>query len=525
MAPLTIATRKPTSKPTAKPTLKPTDPQTACLSGIKLDSKIGTLGYAESPIQIVSQNGGTVDIQVKQVWKTSSSTDSVSWLATEFIDASKNEVVCPKKNSVTRGIVNYGSGSVVPSGQYGSTLRAKCTAGVAKINVYVHDGSPPFKTQPTNFTVPAKCNPSSDSGKKIGFYFLVPCQECVGQSPVIMTYKPTAPPTKTPTKGPTNKPTKKPTPSPTSAPTRKPTKPPTNRPTQKPTPKPTHKATSKPTSKPTRKPTKKPTGRPSKQPTKGPTRVPTKAPTKQPTKRPTMSPTKQPTRRPTKAPTKPPTKAPTRRPTKAPTKQPTKTPTRRPTMSPTRQPTRKPTLKPTKAPTRNPTRQPTRKPTVQPTVQPTTKTCPSATLLSTFGTINYSKMPITIVPGSQTGSTVRFTVEQVWKSSSSISWIATSFTDSDLNAVVCPKKNSVTAGLVNYAPGSPGGSYEVKNCNNKSWGTVLTARCTNNVALVDVYVHDGQYNGQPNLSVPSECSPSKDWSKKIGYRFSIPCSC
>ena len=116
-------------------------------------------------------------------------------------------------------------------------------------------------------------------------------------------------------------------------------------------------------------------------------------------------------------------------------------------------------------------------------------------------------------------------MSQVWKPGSTISWIATRFTDPTTNAIACPKKNTVPEGTVNYSSSSPGGTYEIKNCNNKSWGNVITAKCTNNVASVSVYVHDGQYQGQPYLSVPWECSPSNDSSKKIGYVFNIPCTC
>jgi hypothetical protein len=127
-------------------------------------------------------------------------------------------------------------------------------------------------------------------------------------------------------------------------------------------------------------------------------------------------------------------------------------------------------------------------------------------LIQQFGTITYSKSPITIVPGSQLGATVSVSVEQVWKSSS-ISWIATRYKDPSRGATVCPKKEGVWPGFVDYGSG----------------GAVITAACVGGVATVEVYVHDGQFKGQPEISVPAECNSSSDSSKKIGYKFSVPC--
>jgi hypothetical protein len=116
---------------------------------------------------------------------------------------------------------------------------------------------------------------------------------------------------------------------------------------------------------------------------------------------------------------------------------------------------------------------------------------------------------------------VTFRVEQVWKSST-ISWISTGFTDVDFNAYVCPKKNEVSPGFVNYASDGAG-AYELKNY-AKTYGQSLRAKCANGFATVEIYVHDGQFNGQPSVPVPDACSPSCDASKKIGYRFSVPCN-
>jgi hypothetical protein len=103
--------------------------------------------------------------------------------------------------------------------------------------------------------------------------------------------------------------------------------------------------------------------------------------------------------------------------------------------------------------------------------------------------------------------------------------MATRFVNPADGKIVCPKKNEVPSGLVNYANSAPGGAMEVAGGCSTSWGYVITAQCVNKVASVQLYVHDGQYNGQPNINVPSECSPSSDSSKKISYNFTVPCSC
>ena len=431
----------------------------------------GNLTGTGLPIEIIAKNGDTVDVRFKQTWKSDS---SISWMAVQFTDSKSGSMVCSKKNEVDFGLVDY-SGSTVEGPTYSNPIRVKCSAGIAKINIFVHDGSSPFAAQPV-FTVPSMCYPSSDYGKKIGHYYSVPCQDCV----TVLGAKPTSNPTKKPTKRPTLAPVKAPTKSPTNKPTIAPVK------------------------APTRSPTKSPTKTPTKKPTLAPVKAPTKAPTKKPTKAPTKVPTKAPTKKPSLAPVKAPTKAPTKKPTSKPTNQPTKQPTKVPTKKPTKAPTKAPTKQPTKQPVKPPSKPPTRKPTSKPTY----KTCPNSSLVSKQGTINYPSNPIYIIPGSQTGTTVQFSVKQVWKSSS-ISWIAVRYTNTG-GSITCPKEDTVFPGVTDFCTGP---------------GTVLTAKCSGGVASVTVYVHDGQFDGQPDFTVPAECNPSSDYSKKISYTFSIPCTC
>jgi PT repeat len=198
----------------------------------QLVNQAGTLGYTSLPISIVKQNGNTVEVKINQVWKDG----GISWIATRFVDAAQYKLVCPKKNEVPPGAVDYSTGNVESGGYtYGQTFTAKCVGGVANIEVYVHDGSGPFKVQP-EIWVPPDCKPSKDKGNKIGYNFTVPCSpSCPGDSPALPTVSPTLQPSTKPTSKPTSKPTETPTSSPTYAPTKEPTHMPTARPTMAPT--------------------------------------------------------------------------------------------------------------------------------------------------------------------------------------------------------------------------------------------------------------------------------------------------
>jgi len=160
-------TRAPTTdRPTTSPgtTMAPT---VACPSDPEL---IGMLGesqfmYDQLPIEITSKNGDTVEYTVHQTWK--SHPDSISWLATEYRDAADGQYKCSKEEEVSYG----------PA----ISLTSICVDGFATVNLYVHDGS--FKEQP-NIVTPGYCSPSQDDGKKVAFFFKVPCSDdCIPTPP------------------------------------------------------------------------------------------------------------------------------------------------------------------------------------------------------------------------------------------------------------------------------------------------------------------------------------------------------
>jgi hypothetical protein len=104
------------------------------------------------------------------------------------------------------------------------------------------------------------------------------------------------------------------------------------------------------------------------------------------------------------------------------------------------------------------------------------------------------------------GSQVQFQVNQVW-TSSGISWISTYYTK-PCGTIDCPKLSNVSPGAVNY-------------------GSTLTAKCTNNVATVTLYVHDGSFatTALQNSQIPSLCAASNDQGKKVSYTYNLPCIC
>jgi hypothetical protein len=109
----------------------------------------------------------------------------------------------------------------------------------------------------------------------------------------------------------------------------------------------------------------------------------------------------------------------------------------------------------------------------------------------------YLSNPISVV--SMLGGTVTFKVKQTWKVGSTVSWIAVTTN----GGTTCAKTDSVMTETPTY-----------------------TATCTNNVATVVVYVHDGSFTRPSDITsqIPACCSPSLDVGKKIAFTFSVPCT-
>jgi hypothetical protein len=121
-----------------------------------LDWYSGQSSFVSDPIEIVKRDGKNVTFKVKQTWK---SWGSVSWIATDFTNATTSEAVCDKTMNAE---------FKTESPEY----TAVCNNGVASVDVYVRDSS--YSRWSDNASVPGRCDPSG-SGRMRGYYFTVPC--------------------------------------------------------------------------------------------------------------------------------------------------------------------------------------------------------------------------------------------------------------------------------------------------------------------------------------------------------------
>jgi hypothetical protein len=110
---------------------------------------------------------------------------------------------------------------------------------------------------------------------------------------------------------------------------------------------------------------------------------------------------------------------------------------------------------------------------------------------------------------SQDYDTVTFSVMQKWKGcgtdGGTVGWIATDYIDT-VGELECEKVSRVPCGLVD----------------------TFTAKCTDGVVVIDLYVFDeqdglfGQSDGG-SLVIPSACNPSGNMQKQCHYRFVLMC--
>lgn len=120
----------------------------------------------------------------------------------------------------------------------------------------------------------------------------------------------------------------------------------------------------------------------------------------------------------------------------------------------------------------------------------------------------YQPDPDPIVVVDADSNSVTFTVTQTWKNGA-ISWIAVDYPAGPTNpGQVCNKTETVS-----YIESSQ-----------------YTATCTDNEAIVDVYVHDGSFQNPDPLrditnEIPGRCNPSQDAYKKCRKQFKISCQC
>ena len=126
----------------------------------KADHGVALLGD-QTPIDIIQGDGDTVTFRVKQLWKSG---DTISWLSIDHrvVDGDVNTETysCPKLGSVRFGTV----------GEY----TAECVGGSAVVTLYAHDGQFPRDPDITS-SIPGRCSPSNDKGKKIMYKYSLPC--------------------------------------------------------------------------------------------------------------------------------------------------------------------------------------------------------------------------------------------------------------------------------------------------------------------------------------------------------------
>jgi hypothetical protein len=109
------------------------------------------------PIEIIKSTGATVSFKVAQYWK---SDGAISWMAVSYTDSSLGQS-CPKTETVAYQATL-------------STYTASCVNGNAAVAVYVHDGSFGGLTN-INSSIPNQCGASHDAGKKVAYFYSVPC--------------------------------------------------------------------------------------------------------------------------------------------------------------------------------------------------------------------------------------------------------------------------------------------------------------------------------------------------------------
>ncbi|KAL3926092.1 MAG: hypothetical protein SGBAC_013603 [Bacillariaceae sp.] len=220
---------------------------------------------------------------------------------------------------------------------------------------------------------------------------------------------------------------------------------------------------------------------------------------------PTTSPTKEPSPAPTIAPVVDPTPVPTTAPVVDPTPVPTTAPVADPTEAPTLS-TPVPTVAPSPSPP--PTPEPSPSPTIADSNAPSDPPAPRP--IDPFPTAAFvvaqddSDEPLpedTIAVTAHLGTSVTFTITQKWKSTDSVSWIAPAYDQAagDMYCEENDKQETVGYNEVN--------SY--------------TALCDGDTATIDIFVHDGSFEGdQANIR---GCNGWGSGTKILYYSITLAC--
>jgi len=120
---------------------------------------------SKSPVTVFAKDGNTVTFTLSQVWKECNTAEryAVDWIAADYIATSGN-LECHKMDSI-------GCGDF-------SMLTAKCTDGVAVIDLYASDSSDesPFRqADGSSLIVPEACYPEGDSEDTCHFRYVIDC--------------------------------------------------------------------------------------------------------------------------------------------------------------------------------------------------------------------------------------------------------------------------------------------------------------------------------------------------------------
>ena len=158
-APTPSPTKTPTEAPTRVPTWGVLEEEPVCVQQARVDgtsSEEGKNGmFVTTPIVIGEQRGSTVSFTVDQTWKDGG---SVNWLAVMH-ESVGGELVCDQ-------LVEFAT----RTDEYTSV----CDEGVAEVALFLRDETFEGLADITP-QIPHKCKPSGEEGKKVMFYFSVPC--------------------------------------------------------------------------------------------------------------------------------------------------------------------------------------------------------------------------------------------------------------------------------------------------------------------------------------------------------------
>lgn len=120
---------------------------------------------SRSPVSVFSKDGNTVTFTLSQVWKECNAAEryAVDWIAADYVTTSGN-LECHRMDSI-------GCGDF-------SMLTAKCTDGVAVIDLYASDSSEDSlfrQADGSSLIVPEACSPDGEDSDACHFRYVIDC--------------------------------------------------------------------------------------------------------------------------------------------------------------------------------------------------------------------------------------------------------------------------------------------------------------------------------------------------------------